>query len=456
MSKALPRSRFTMLDAGVLRAVRRVARNALWLLLSQGGVRLIGFALGTFLARWFGAADFGTYVFVLTYVSYFAFLADAGLGRFLIRDVARDRASTREYLGQITALRLALAAAAYALMLAVSVLTHSSPLLTASVAVAGLSLFTGAVAGALSSVFTAREEMHISALFGVLSSAATAVFVLAALATGAGLFGTFVAVSLANLPPLAYLLLAWRRRDTGPHLRASRVFWAEALKQSYPYAILGVIGLIYFRIDALMLTWMKGSEANGIYSAAYRLLDAITDAPGVIVAAMFPMLARLHRESRAKLRRTYFSVLGVLALLGLPVMIGTFLFAHPIITLLYGSDFERSVTVLRLLSVAVFLIFVDTANTMLLYSGDNLRTVLWLSLGTTAGNILLNLILIPRYSYNGAAVATMLSTVLSLAVFTPTVLRYLRTEPSGVSRQLSAVSYQPGEDAAESDPLADS
>jgi O-antigen/teichoic acid export membrane protein len=412
---------------------RRVVRNTLWLLLSQGGVRLIGFAMGTVLARYFGAADFGTYIFVMTYVSYFGIAADAGLGRYLIRDVARERHRAAEYLAQIVALRVVLSAVAYALMLVVALLTRADLDRLGFIAVAGFSLFTGAVAGALASVFNAREEMHVTAFFGVLSSIGTAAFVFAALAAGAGLPATFVAVSLANLPPLGYLLLMWRRTPRGtpalgllPATGVDPAFWARALRQSYPYALLGVVGVIYFRIDALMLTWMKGPEATGIYTAAYRLLDAVTDAPGVIVAAMFPALARLHRESRVKLRRAYRTVMLVLTLLGLPVMLAMIVFADPVITLLYGEGFADSVTVLRLLAVAVFLIFVDTANTMLLYSGDNLNTVLVLSLGTTAGNVLLNLILIPRYSYNGAAVATILSTVLSLLIFTPTVLRYLR------------------------------
>ena len=214
--------------------LRRVVRNALWLLFSQGGVRLIGFVAGTALARYFGAADFGTYMFVMTYVSYFGILADAGLGRFLIRDVAREREREREYLAAVMALRLVLAVAAYLVMLAVALLTPSSSERTLYAAIAGASVFTGAVAGALASVFNAREEMRVSAVFGVLSSAASAVFVLAALAAGAGLLETFVAVSLANLPPLGYLLAEWRRREPGgrafPELRVDRRFWARALR----------------------------------------------------------------------------------------------------------------------------------------------------------------------------------------------------------------------------------
>lgn len=412
---------------------RRAARNALWLLLAQGGVRLLSFVVGTLLARALGVSDFGTYTFVMTYTSYFGILADAGLGRFLIRDVARDRAAAGTYLSQITALRLALAAAAYVLMLLLAVATRSTPERLALIAVAGASLFTGAVAGAVASAFTAREEMRVSALFTLLSSGATALFVLAALAADAGLAGTVVAVTLANLPPLLFVLALWRRQEPLPAPRVSLSFWWRALRASYAYALLGVIGVVYFRVDSLMLTWMRGPEANGIYQAAYRLLDAITDAPGVIVAAMFPAMARLHRQSRAELRRAYLTVLVVLTLLGIPVMLALLLFAGPVIHLLYGTAYAPSASVLRLLAVAVFLIFVDTANTMLLYSGDELGTVLAFSLVTTAANVLLNLILIPRYSYNGAAVATIASTVLSLCIFTPTVLRYLAREPASSS-----------------------
>ena len=426
MPEALQHPAAATPETNLLQAVRRAARNATWLFSSQTAARLIGFAMGTVLARQFGAERFGEYMFVMTYVLYFAFLADGGLGRFLIRDAAREPARAREFLDKTAALRLALAAAVYALMLAGALLTRSGGERTALVAIAGASLFTGALSGALSSMFNAREEMRISALFGVLSSVTTALFVLAALAAGARLPGVVVAATLANLPPLAYLVVRWRERQGMPGLTVDVAFWRSALRRSFPYALLGVIGLVYFRMDALLLTWMKGPEATGIYTAAYRLLDAVTDVPGVIVAAMFPTLSRLHVESKAKVRKTYLGALATLVLLGLPVLAGMIFFARPAILLLYGEGFRESIVVLQLLAVAVFLIFVDTANTMVLYAGDNLRPVVMLSLVTMTANIALCLLLIPPHGVNGAALATILSTALSIAIFTPVVLRSLR------------------------------
>lgn len=413
-------------ETNLLHAAVRAARNATWLFSGQTLTRLIGFALGTVIARRFGAAQFGEYMFVMTYVMYFAFIADAGLGRYLIRDASREPGRVHEFLAKVGALRLVLALAVYALLLIIALITRADGERLAFIAIAGTGLFCGAISGALASIFNARERMHISATFSVLSTLTTALFVLAALAAGLGLPGVFVGAALANLPPLLYLLLLWRRDEGMPRLAVDLAFWRTALRRSFPYALLGVIGLVYFRMDSLLLTWIKGTEANGIYTAAYRLLDAATDLPGVIVAAMFPTLSRLHVESKAKVRTTYLGAMALLAALGVPVLVVMLVFADPIVTLLYGDDFARSVVVLRILAVAVFLIFIDTANTMVLYAGENLRPVVILSAVSMGANIALCLLLIPRYAERGAAFATVGSSVLSLLIFTPVVLRSLR------------------------------
>jgi len=413
-------------DTSLLAAVRRAARNAAWLFSSQTVMRLIGFALGTVLARVFGAAQFGQYMFVMAYVTYFAFLADAGLGRYLIRDAAREPGRAQEFLAKVGALRLVLAGAVYLLLILGALLTRAGSERTAYIAVAGTTLFAGALSGALCSMFNAREQMKVTAFFQVLSTTLTALFVIAALLAGLGLPGVFLGAALANLPGVLYLVVEWRRRVGPPGLAIDVPFWRIALRRSFPYALLGIIGLIYFRMDSLLLTWIVGAEANGIYTAAYRLLDAVTDIPGVIVAAMFPTLARLHVESRAQLRRTYLGAVTLLAALGVPVLIGLLLLARPIVLLLYGEEFAESTIVLQILAVAVFLIFIDTANTMVLYAGEDLRPVVALSVVTMSANLILCLFLIPRYEERGAAVATVLSSAISLAIFTPVVLRSLR------------------------------
>ncbi|MGI8554056.1 MAG: flippase [Dehalococcoidia bacterium] len=407
-------------------AVRRLGVNFGWLLSSQILIRLIGFGFGTFLVRYFGPRDYGQYVFVLAYVTYFGYLADAGLGRFLIREVARDQPGLGDYLPGIVGLRIVLAFAAYLALLAIALLIQTPASRTVWIGIAGLSLFSGAFSGAFTSVFDGRQEMRITSLYTVIATAANAILILAALALGFGLAGAFAAHALSNLPALGFLWIAFRRRGGWPAPTADLRFWRRALQQSLPYALLGVIGLIFFRTDTLMLTWLKGANATGIFVAADRLVEALAILPGIGVAAAFPLLSRLHSGPRPPLRRAYFGALGFLAAAALPASIATWALAGFLIHLLYGSGaYADSVLILRILSIAVFLLFLDTANTMLLYSGEDLRLVVILSVVTMATNIGLNLVLIPRYSYTGAAVSTVVSEAISLAIFTPTVLRYL-------------------------------
>jgi O-antigen/teichoic acid export membrane protein len=422
LSEALPRSE----EQSLVQAARRVAANLGWLLTSQAVTRLIGFGFGTFLARYFGPHDYGEYVFVLGYVTYFGFLADGGLGRFLIREIARDDSRLDRYLGSVVGLRLGLSAIAYALLVGIALVTHTPGGRNGSIAIAGLTLFSGAFSGAVASIFDARQQMRITAIFQVIATAGNAVCILVALSLGFGLRGAFVAFALSNAPPLAFLLIMLGRGGRRVQVAADVHLWQQALAQSIPYAVLGVIGLIFFRIDSLMLTWIKGPQETGVYAAAYRLIEALAVLPGVAVAAAFPLLARLHVESRSVLRRAYFGALAILAAGSLPVALATWILAPFIIHVLYGTGaYAASVDLLRILSLALLIIFIDTANTMLLYSGDDLRTVLALSLVTTGANVGMNLVLIPRYGYTGAAWSTVLSELLSLAIFTPTVLRYL-------------------------------
>ena len=413
-------------------------RNMAWLLFSQGSTRLLGFAAGTLVVRRFGPEMFGEYSYILSFVMYFGFLSDGGLGRYLIRDAAAARPGNERYPGeqvfsQVMGLRIALAVLWYVLMLVLALATGAGGGRLLGIAIAGGTLFTGAISGPFASMFFAREQMRAASLSAVTGSLANAAALAVVLALGGSVIAALTAVTLAGIAPVVVLVWMWRRQLPIPRPRMARRPWLEALRRSFPYLVLGVVGLVYFRIDAMLLTWLQGPAATGLYVAAYRLLDAVTDLPGVVVAALFPAFARGHLHNRADLRRSYQRIGALLTLGGLLAGGALFLTAGPLMRLLYGMDFAESAAVLRLLAVAVALIFADTANTLVLYSRPELRNVVWLSLVTTAANLVLNLVLIPRYSSQGAAVATIASTVLSLAIFTPVVLRYLRSEPASSS-----------------------
>ncbi|MBW3653223.1 MAG: polysaccharide biosynthesis C-terminal domain-containing protein, partial [Actinobacteria bacterium] len=122
-------------------------------------------------------------------------------------------------------------------------------------------------------------------------------------------------------------------------------------------------------------------------------------------------------------------LLGLLLLLGLlalPAAVGTVLLAQPLVSLLVGSGYEEAVTPLRILSVAVLFSFVNPLFTNILVAADLQRRMLWATLVAIVVNVGLNLVLIPAYTYNGAAAATVASEAVAVTIVAVWAVRHTR------------------------------
>lgn len=407
--------------------VRTVARNTVWLLGAQGVMRGISYAYTIVIARVLGVGDFGEYIFLITYITYFSILADFGLSRLLVRDVARDPAANERYAGNTLALKFVLALLAYALAVAIIAASGGSGDRIAFTAIVGLSLLAAPVLSTADAVFTAREEMGVSAAAQIAATVAAAGLGIGALALGGGVAGVVIAFAASNAAPVVFLLWMMRRRGVPLALRFETAFWRRAMRASAAYAGLAALSAVYVRIDTLMLTWMKDTEATGLYNAAYRLSEVFVILPGVLTITLFPALSRLHVESKERLRQAYGGTLALMAGTGAALALLLFVAASPLVSTLYGGDYGDSVAPLQILTASLLLRFLNTPNTALLASGDTVGMLLWFSLGTAGLNVALNLYFIPEWGARGAAATTVISDGVSFLLFTAVSLRYLRT-----------------------------
>jgi len=189
------------------------------------------------------------------------------------------------------------------------------------------------------------------------------------------------------------------------------------IRDSWPFALLGFLGLIYFRIDIIILSWLKGDEVVGWYNAAYGLLIGLIFLPDSLVTALFPVMSRYYKNSEQALKLTYQKSIKYLFILGLPIATGVIILANKIILFLYGQAYVMAVPALQILGWAILLIFINAPLGRLLFSIDKQKDVLALSLITVSANIILNLLMIPKLSYIGSGIATFLSEVLSSLIF---------------------------------------
>jgi O-antigen/teichoic acid export membrane protein len=212
------------------------------------------------------------------------------------------------------------------------------------------------------------------------------------------------------------------------------VRWRSVLCESMPFAVTGIVAMLYTRVDLLLLSFWQGDAAAGLYGMAYRLWEAMGMIPSSFLDALFPELARLGGVGvdggrlLALYRRGWQIVCAGAALL----MAAAQMAATALIVLLYGRtpDTSLSVGVLRLLLLAFPFTYLYLLNGHTLYAAGQQQRVTVAMVGVTTTKVLLNAWAVPRWSYWGAAGVALASEFLLFAWLQFLVWRFVLRSPA--------------------------
>lgn len=186
-------------------------------------------------------------------------------------------------------------------------------------------------------------------------------------------------------------------------------FFRVFLRKSYPYALLILLMSFYNRIDSVMLERLLphpiGKEQAGIYAQAFRLLDAVSNFGLLFAGLLLPIFSKMIKEkenvtSMVKLSYTLIIVPAII------IAISSIYYNSEIMGVLYTSNTGSSSAILGLLMTG----FVGIATTYifgsLLTANGSLKQLNLMAFCGMVLNIVLNLILIPRFQAFGSAYAS--------------------------------------------------
>lgn len=404
--------------------VQRIAKNTAAMLIAQVLSSVVGFFSGMFMARYLGAENYGVLSFALAFAGMFSILVDLGVCTLATREIARDKSLTAKYLINLSVIKAIAVAATFALIaLTINLMDYPQQTVTV-VYLAGLALVFAAFSQIFNSVFIAYERMEYQSLGFFLYGVAMLVGVVLTIRFNLGVINFAALWCFANAVVLLYCFAVYRLKFAKP--RAENVtaeagidwsFSKSLVKAALPLILASVFGVIAYRIDMVMLSAMKGDAAVGLYSAAYRLVEALGFIPLAFTTALFPVLSRLHISSQDSLKFAYQKSFKYLLLVVLPIAVATTLVADRVILGIYSSGFSGSEVALRILVWAAPFTFLNLllATTVISINRQDLITrVAGLSMVL---NVIGNLLLIPKYGYAGASIATVVTGALACALY---------------------------------------
>lgn len=397
--------------------IRRIAKNTISLFLAHFTTLALSLILSIIIARELGNINFGKYSFAISYVAFFSIFSDMGYNTLMIRDVARNKSHANKYLSNILFLRIIVSVIVFTLI-AISInLLDQSRDTRIIVYIFGLYTLITAISDVFRIIYQSFEKMEYDAITRTISTLIRVSLCLVSLHLGYGLIVISLAFLVSGVFDILLTYKICKSKFIRPYLEFDANFLKDTIKIAIPLGMLSFYGIIYVRADTIMLSMMKGDATVGWYNAAYNLILGFKPFPKLLFNVLFPLMSTYYISSTDLLKTVYEKSFKFLFMIGLPLAVGITLLANQIITIAYGKEFHNSIIVLQILAWDVLLIFSYTPIAGLLVSTHNEKKMNIFAGTTALLNISLNIVLIPSYSYVGAAVSTVLSETLLFILY---------------------------------------
>lgn len=389
--------------------VRNIARNTGFQVLGEGISKLASLALYVVVARVAGPAQFGVLVFCLSLSLLTTVVASFGVEGLLIRGVARDQTTARALLRDAITIKLGFGSIGIVVAVVVTVAAGDGPYVRVAIAGFALGAVIDLIARSYYAIFQALDDMRPTAVCILLQRFTTAAMGIVFVLAGGRIVALAVAFVSGSILALVAAAVKLAARGVTPLGRPSLAGARRLAHDSFALGLSQAFNTILFRVDATMLSLIKGNAAVGLYGVAYRLLESTLFLTYDFTAALAPTLARLGRTTQPTIARAFEMGCRVLALMLVPIGDVMVAFPGPIVHLVYGARYGAAAGVMRVLGVGSVTYGFAYLASVVLISQDRDSVLSKVHAAVAAQNVVLNLILIPPMSYLGAALSTTIS-----------------------------------------------
>jgi len=387
-------------------SIYTVFKNSLTLGVANLITKIITIFFLAIVANRLGADLYGLFTFGFAYISLFSGLTDFGVSDLLVREVARNRTLVKKYLENCLIIKGVL------ILITVVVVGITLPLLgkgsqaNAVLAITLCILIVMSVALIMRSIFFAWEDMNHPAIGDIMERIVTFVFGTMVLLRGFSIIPLLLVLLAGVVLKLIYYTWMINRSIVKLSLHFDRAFAFQTLRHALPFALGIFVGTIYSRINIVLLSMIQDDKAVGLFGAAYDKILGFATFGVMISQAVFPTLSRVYIEAIDEAKNIYRKIFQYIYIVSIPVVVGIIITADKIIHILHTPEYEPSILALCLLAPYVSIKLLYYGVSIVLTSINRQRQRVMIELAACLVFIVVSVILIKRFSFVGACIAT--------------------------------------------------
>jgi O-antigen/teichoic acid export membrane protein len=362
------------------------------------------------LTRHLGTVRFGQYIAVISLVTIVAGLTEGGLNSIALREyAARTGAERASVMRDLIGIRLALSVVAglVAVGLAAAFGYAATLVLGTAVAVGGQMLQVYQTL--LSSSLQGELRFGWITALELVRQTVSVVLIVALVLAGAGLLPFFVIPIAAGLATLSVTFRVTRWLiPLRPAFHPRR--WMPLLRDTLPFAAAIAVSVLYFRVGVIAMSILSTSVQTGYFGASFRVIEVLVGVPSLIAGAAFPILARTASQGdEQRLQYAAGRLVEGTLVLGTFLSLMLVLAAKPVIDVLGGTAFAKSVPVLRIQGLALMATCVAVSAGYVLLAMHRHRAILIANAAALLMSVIASVVLISLLDAQGGAIAVVLA-----------------------------------------------
>ncbi len=373
-----------------------------------GRVLSLLIALLTFpvLTRYFGPEQYGYLATATSFLYIFNMLSGLGVFDMVSRELPLSSDKNR-FFGEVVGFKLILSLAGGLLAMGTVWLTSAPSIVKIAVTIGAFAFSFQSFIALFAAFFQVRLDTKYLAIGDVTNKLMIGVMALLtwffSLSLGFFMVGYVLGIGFNML-----YLWTKARQQLPFRIQFNARSWPRLWKLSWPFFTINIITFIYFRADTLLLSVFKTPFDVGIYGAAYKLLEVFISFPGLFTNLMTPLFTRMiAKKETERFTSVFQQSIHALSLVVFPMIFFTVSTAPFIIVFTAGEEFRAAAPILRILIVATGVIFFANLASAGVAAVNQQKAMVRYSAAAAIGACILYLILIPRFSYFGAAFATL-------------------------------------------------
>ena len=368
---------------------------------------VIGFA---FIAR-FLQNQLSEYALITSFVGFIVVFADFGLGTLLTREVAAKRADDK-YISYIFTLRLIFSIVASFIGGIVIFFFPYSMTVKIGIVILSFANVFYLLSSTIWAIFQAEIRFEKTVIAQVISSFVTCILIILVVFLKLPLLFFIIVPSIGLV--LSFVITYFLYPGAIPFMINIRKF-KKILRDAWPLAAGVLASVLYFKIDSLILPYFYNPSSHpdlGLYSTAYKIFEVAIVFGGFYITTLFPIFsANLYKKNFVNQFRKYLIYTIFLALAGNIIL---FVFARIFILIIAGNSFLPAVASLQILSFAAMATILSGFFMTIGIAGGKQLFILKFSVIVAMINVMLNLLIIPKYSFIGASWTTLITQLLIL------------------------------------------